>query len=146
MPATAAAAPSLLDQAISRVRSAGGPEFRGFIAANSGMLAAAAEMQSDEELAGELLQALPAASALTAEAAPALDDALVLAIHEFAQAVYRVRTGIAAPTDELLRANALHMASSGMAMLKTEEAYFVAPGDLLLHCPDLVKVGVIDGQ
>ena len=75
MPATAAAAPSLLDQAISRVRSAGGPEFRGFIAANSGMLAAAAEMQSDEELAGELLQALPAASALTAEAAPATAEA-----------------------------------------------------------------------
>lgn len=136
---------SLLDHAISRVRGAGGPAFRDFVAANSGMLAAAAEMQSDEELAGELLQALPAAAALRAEAAPELDDTLVLAIHEFAQAVYMARTGIAAPTDELLRANALHMATSGMAMLKAEEAYFVAPGDLLLHCPDLTKVGVIDG-
>ncbi len=141
----AAPAPSLLDQAIARVRNETASEFHDFIAANSGMELVTAEMQSDEDLASELLLALQEAPVLTVEAVPKLEDALVLAIHEFAQAIHMARTGVATMGDELSHANAQRMASSSMAMLKTEEAYFVAPGDLLLHCPDLTKAGVING-
>ena len=137
--------PSLLDLAIDRVRGDMTPVFRQAIAAHSGIAAADPEMQSDEELAGELFQALQAAPARLAGVELPLEDELVVAIHEFAQAVHMVRTGVTASADELLQANSLRMASNGMAMLKTEEAYFVAPGDLLLHCPDLVQVGVIQG-
>ncbi len=140
----AAALPSLLDQAIARVRSETAPAFRDFIAANTAMALAAPEMQSDEELAGELLQALRDAPVMRTEATPPLDDALIVAIHEFGQAILSVRTGVAPAGDELLQASALRMASNSMAMLKTEEGYFVTPADLLLHCPTLTKVGTID--
>ncbi len=140
-----AAVPSLLEQAIDRIRNDTSPAFREAISVHSGMLMAAPEIQSDEELAGELLQALQAAPAMLTEVAPVLEDELVVAIHEFGQAVQMVRTGVTAPDDELLQANARRMASNAMAMLKTEEAYFVTPGDLLQHCPNLTQAGVING-
>lgn len=136
--------PSLLDQAIHRGRNAPAPAFRAFVAARSGLALAAPEARSDEELASELLVALRATPSLHAEAALPLDDALVLAIHEFAQAIYLARTGATASPDELSQANALRMASNGMAQLKSEEAYFVAPGDLLLHCANLSLAGEIE--
>ena len=138
------AAPSLLDQAIARVRSVPPAAFRDFVAANSGLFMAAPEEQSDEELAARLLAALRTAPLPGAGGDITLDDGLVVAIHEFGQAIQVVRTGVAAPLDELLRANTLRMATNGMAQLKSEEAYFVAPGDLLLHCSNLTKVGEIN--
>lgn len=131
--------PSLIDQAIARVRNDATPTFRSFLGANVGLALTAPEPQSDEELARDLLAALRAEAA----AAP-LEDALVVAIHEFGQAVQMVRTGTTPPVDELAQANALRMPSNGLAQLKAEEAYFVAPGDLLLHCPALKQVGTIN--
>jgi hypothetical protein len=135
---------SLLDQAIYRVRNDTTPGFRDFIAANTGMALMAPEEQSDEELANELLQAFRAAAPLSAEAAEPLEDELVLAIQNFSQAVHLARTGLETPADELVQANSLRMASTSMAQLKAEEAYFVAPGDLLQHCTNLTWVGEID--
>jgi hypothetical protein len=140
-----ATVPSLLEQAIDRIRNDTTPAFQEAISAHSGMLMAATEMQSDEELAGELLQALQAAPTMLAEAVPPLENELVVAIHEFGQALHMVRNGAAIHENELLQANAKHMLSNGMAMLKTEEAYFVTPADLLQHCPTLTEVGVISG-
>lgn len=140
-----AAVPSLLDQAIDRVRNDTTPAFREVISTRVGLAMAAPEMQSDEELADELLQAMQAAPAVLTEVVPVLEEELVVAVHEFAQAVQQARTGVAPAGDELLQANTLRMASNSMAMLKSEEAYFVTPGDLLLHCPTLTQAGVIDG-
>jgi hypothetical protein len=140
-----AAVPSLLDQAIDRVAGDATPAFRGAIAAHSGMGMALGEMGSDEELAAELMRVLPKAPVARAEAVQPLADELVVTIHEFAQAVQMARTGRQPAADELLKANAQGVASTGMAMLKSEEAVFVSPGDLLLHCPDLIQVGVING-
>ncbi len=142
--AATAVAPNLLDQAIARVRSDSSQEFHDVLA-SVGVALAAEAMESDEALAEELLQALQAAPTLTAEVSAELDAEMVSAIHEFAQALYTVRTGAAAEGNELLQANALGIASNAMAMLKSEEAYFVSPADLLLHCPDLSKAGVING-
>lgn len=138
------ALPSLLDQAIYRVRNETAPAFRAFVTTNTGMALAEPEMQSDEELAGELLETLQVRSALGAEPSAPLQDALVVAIHEFGQAIQLVRRGVSAPADELLQANTQRMASNGLAQLKAEEAYFVAPGDLLLHCQNLDLVGEIE--
>ena len=142
---TAMPFPSLIDQAIARVRSDTTPAFRSFVGANVGLALTAPEAQSDEALAKELLEALHAAPTLALETAPALQEALVVAIHEFGQAIQMVRTGAVPPIDELAQANALRMASTGIAQLKAEEAYFVSPGDLLLHCPSLALAGTIGG-
>jgi hypothetical protein len=134
---------NLLDQAIKRVRNDTSSDFRDFISTSTGAALKAAEEQSDEALADELLQALRSGPPLAAKAAAPLDDELVLAIHEFCQAVQTARTGREAAPNELLQANSLRMASAGMAQLKADEAYFVAPGDLLLHCSNLKKIGEI---
>lgn len=143
LPAVAATRPeppSLLDQAISRVRNDTAVGFQAYLGANSDMALKAPVGQSDEDLAKELLQSLQAAATGTGVA---LEDGLVVAIHEFGQAVHLARTGMPAPANELAQANALRMASPGMAQLKAEEAYFVAPGDLLQHCLNLQRAGEI---
>jgi hypothetical protein len=134
---------SLLDQAIARVRSDSSPAFQGAIAAHGGMALRAPEVENGEVLARELLQAIQPPPAFAAAAPAPLQEELVVAIHEFAQAVQRLRTGTAPPGDELLQANRNGVAPNGMAMLKTEEGYFVTPADLLAHCPTLQQVGTI---
>lgn len=142
-----AAIPSLIDQAIGRVISDITPAFHSYIQNNVGMALTAPVPESDEELAEQLLAALQEEETiLTAEAEPpTIRDDLVVAIHEFSQAVQAVRTGIAPSADELLQAHSQHVASESLARLKAEEAMFVTPGDLLLHCPSLTQVGTING-
>lgn len=134
---------SLLEQAISRVRNDTSDAFHEYLDTNSGLALKNPIEQSDEELAKELIESLQV-SALAAEAEVPIEDELVIAIHEFGQAIHMARTGIEIPANDLLQANSLRMSSTSMAQLKAEEAYFVAPGDLLQHCTNLRRVGEIN--
>lgn len=138
--------PSLVDQAIARVIIDATSDFQSFIRGNVGMALTTPVPESDEELAKELMEALRGESLLTAEAVPpTIRNDLVVAIHEFSQAIQVARTGIVPPPDELLQANSQHTASESLARLKAEEPIFVTPGDLLLRCQNLAKVGTISG-
>lgn len=132
----------MLDQAISRVRNDTSVNFQEYLAANSGLALKGTVEQSDEDLEKELLQSLQVTTP-AAEAEAPLEDELVVAIHESSQAVHLAHTGFEAPANELPQANSLRMPSTSMAQLKAEEAYFVAPGDLLQHCINLKQVGEI---
>jgi hypothetical protein len=131
---------NVLDQAIHRIKNDVSHEFRSFIKANAEIALRTGEPQSEEELAQELMEALKGP-----EVAESLDRELVLAIHGFGQAVHAAVTGVNIDNTDILRCNALRISSTGLSFLKSEEAYFVAPGDLLSHCVDVKQVGVIGG-
>lgn len=140
---TAGETPSILDHAIARIRNTLDPELQSLYNSYTGTAQAASVEESDEDLARELLSALQ--EPLAATEGVTIDDELVLAVHEFGQAVLAAKSGAPASLDALARANQLGMAPEGLAYLKSEEAYFVAPGDLLNSCPDLERVGTITG-
>lgn len=133
---------SLLDQVIYRVSHDTSVDFNEYLENNAGMALKAPVEQSDEELAKELLQALQGAS-LTGEAKAPLENELVVAIHELGQAIQLAQTGIEGAANELVQANSLSMPSTSMTQLKSQEAYFVTPADLLQHCTNLKQVGEI---
>lgn len=135
--------PSILDQAIARIRNKVDPELQSLSSTYAGVSLAASVSESDEELARELLSALQESPQAAGEVG--IGDELVLAVHAFGQAVLAAKSGVTARFDTLTRANQLGMAPEGLAYLKSEEAYFVAPGDLLNSCPNLEKVGTITG-
>lgn len=140
---TAGETPSILDQSIARIRNTLAPELQSLANAYTAADRRASIDESDEDLASELLSALQEMP-LAAERVE-IGDELVIAVHEFGQAVLAAKSGITASSDALSRANQLGMAPEGLAYLKSEEAYFVAPGDLLNACPDLEAVGTITG-
>ncbi|MFG1690719.1 hypothetical protein ACGF5M_00955 [Gemmatimonadota bacterium] len=131
---------SVLDRAIFQVKSDTRQDFRSFIAERAGTALHAEEPQNEEELARELVEVLKADEAAVAEE---LEQELVLAIQEFGQAVYAATTRAAIEADDMVRSNALRIAPTGLSFLKSEEPYFVAPGDLLSHCSNVRQVGVI---
>lgn len=122
----ASPATSLLEQAIARPP-----------APSASLMASAHESDSEteEDLAAELVDALRAAepdgAGLTSSSEP-LDPELAEAIHQFAAAVHRASRSDA-PADP----------AEGLALLAGQEACFVTPADLLVHCPDLETVGEI---
>jgi hypothetical protein len=131
---------SVLDQAIYRIKRDTTTDFRSTITEKTGVALHAEVPQSEEELARELVSALEVE---TVAAAEELEPELVLAIQEFGQAVYSVTTNAEIETDEMVRSHALRIAPTGLSFLKSEEAYFVAPGDILSHCTNVTQVGVI---
>lgn len=131
---------NVIDQAIYRIKSDISYEFRSFVAANAGIALRDEEPQSKEELARELVEVLKTQEVAKTEA---LDQRLVLAIQEFGQAVYAATTGVSIDGADMLRCNALKISPSGLSFLKSEEAYFVAPADLLSHCVNVEQIGII---
>lgn len=131
---------SVLDQAIYRIKRDTTPNFRSFITEKSGAALHAEVPQSEEDLAHELVKALEAEAATATEE---LEPELVLAIQEFGQAVYSATTNAEIEADEIVRSHALRIAPTGLSFLKSEEAYFVAPGDILSNCTNVRQVGVI---
>lgn len=123
----AARATSLLQQAMTRPPAA---------SSALGVAAPAAGTGTGEELARELVETLRAAEAdgpLLATAPQELDPELTGAVHEFAAAVHRASRP-ATTADPV----------AGLALLAGQEACFVTPADLLLHCPALDTVGEIE--
>ncbi len=131
---------NVLDHAIHRIKSDVSQEFRSFVSANVGIALRAEEPQNEEDLARELVEALKSPKITGTEV---LDQELVLAIQEFGQAVYAATTGAGIEGDDMLRCNALRISPTGLSLLKSEEAYFVTPGDLLSHCINAKQVGKI---
>ncbi len=131
---------SLLRQVISRIKNDASGEFRNFIGRGSATEFGDEIGQSDEELAGDLLARLrdePVCQGV------ALDKELIVAVHEFSQAMYTAETGIRVAHDELEYVNKQHMTTLGLRRLLVEEADFVTPGDLLNHCTNLRRIGEI---
>lgn len=124
---------SILDQVTERIRT--DAAYREETLLSAGQPSGFEEMpvQSDEELARELMDALEGAEEGPAE----LERDFVMSVHEFSHAVYMHQTGAA----ETLTAPA--HSTEGLELLKENEAYFVTPGDLLKYCEDLKQKGMI---
>lgn len=101
-------------------------------------------LQTDEELAQELLEALQSNKVGTTDE---IDDELAVAVHEFGQAAYLAESRAENNRPVMLeKSNQLACdlnISQGLSFLKIKEAYFVTPEDLLNNCDNLVQVCVI---
>jgi len=131
---------SLLRQVIQWVKSYSNSEFRSFSADSLGVESGAEIAQSDEELAAELLQELRDEYIYRAKG---LDRQLVVAAHEFSQAMYTAKTRVRVEHNEFEDVIKLHMSTLGLRLLLVEGFDFVTTGDLLNHCLNLPCDGEI---
>jgi hypothetical protein len=131
---------SLLRQVIHRIRNDASDVFRSYIMEYSDKNLGVDISQSDTDLAIDLVNALQAKSG---QKNLELDNELVMAIHEFSQAVYRAMTGINIDYYELEHANRIGMTTTGLSLLSMEESDFVTPGDLFNNCANLRLIGEI---
>jgi hypothetical protein len=137
---------NVLDYTIHKVKTDRSVQFRTLSHTLQSQPLKTAEKLSEETLAKELVEAMQGKKMMTA-AAPeeeqTVNNELALAVNEFAHAVYMSSTGVTQPLTALAQAQDSNMVPMGLSLLKAEEAFFVAPGDLLRHCEDLEQVGVI---
>ncbi len=131
---------SVLRQVIHKVKNDTSDGFRRYILDYSERDLGVEITQSDDELAKDLYVALQADHDHQEKE---LNHELVVAIHEFSQAVYYAMTGISINYNELENANKYCMVTSGLSLLCLEEYDFVTPSDLLNNCTNLRLVGEI---
>lgn len=128
---------NLLEQAIEKVTKDATESFRK--ALPMAAVTKAAPEESAEELARQLLEALRVPKK---EEPAEISSELALSIHKFAELSNTVMTGT---VKEIGKEVPLGVCTVALNFLKDQEAIFVAPGDLLQHCPDLEQVGKIEG-
>lgn len=137
---------NVLDYVIHKIKTDRSVQFRSLSATLESQPSVNAQQPTEQTLAKELVETLQSGKVLTA-AAPqeeqSVDTELVFAINEFAHAIFTTSTGDTSPLPALAQAQNLNTVPIGLSLLKAEEAYFVAPGDLLRHCEDIEQVGII---
>ena len=137
---------NVLDYAIHKIKTDRSAQFRSITATLESQASAKARPPTEHTLAKELVEAMQAGKVLTAvtpREEQRVDAELVLAVNEFGHAIYMASTGDTSPPPDLAQAQNLNAVPIGLSLLKAEEAYFVAPGDLLRHCEDIGQVGTI---
>ena len=134
---------SLLDQVTAQLKPDSSRQFQR-LAESQTNLVENVPLQTEEELAQELIDAMESDEIKTSEA---LESELALAVCEFGQAVYlaegsedNAQPMMIAKTNQL--ADELQIPPL-LSFLKVKEAYFVTPEDLLNHCENVTQVGII---
>ena len=127
---------NLLEQAIEKVTKDDTESFRK--ALSTAAVTKVAPAESNEELARQLLEALRAPKK---EEPAEISSELALAIHKFAELSHTVMKGAVKDVEKEVQ---LGVCTEALNFLKDQEAIFVAPGDLLQHCPDLKQMGKIE--
>ena len=137
---------NVLDYTIHKVKTDRSVQFRTLSQTLQSQPLKTAEPPTEEALAKGLVEAMQGKKMMTA-AAPeeeeTVNSELALAVNEFAHAIYMTSTGATQPLTALAQAQDSNVVPMGLGLLKAEEAFFVAPGDLLQHCEDIEQVGVI---
>ncbi|GAB6041396.1 hypothetical protein [Endothiovibrio diazotrophicus] len=141
---------SLLDQVIARTRAVDSAERRAYLAGPAVSELGEAPVRSWDELAEALVEALRGEEAGRGEAGvraagEALEDELVGAVYQFAEAYHALVSGVPADFGGLAKAVERGGSADALGFLKLEEAYFVTPADLLERCTNAKRVGVIVG-
>lgn len=138
---------SLLDQMMVQTRTNHESDFTEFLASSAVAEISGVTAKSADELAKELRDVLAAPAPKAAAAPSGISNELLGAAYQFAEAFYTMRTGgTQADLSALSLANDKWLSPDAFNFLKSEEAYFVTPEDLLSRCTNTTRVGVIRGK
>lgn len=132
---------SLLDHVLFETKTNRAADFTEFLAGPEVAELGAITSKSEADLAKELLDSLkaPKAAATTEK----VGNELIAAVYQFAEAYYSMRSGTKTDLKALSSANEKGLAPDALNFLKSEEAYFVTPADLLDKCKNAERIGFI---